>query len=90
MSLTLQFNYRVEEAATQMNLFLKPAGETAAKLPRDFAISAGYSKGYSDEKILGIIAPAILETLAENKTGYDGTLEFTRDDGHVVALKQAP
>ena len=90
MSLKLTFNYRVEEAETQMNLWLKPSGETAAKLPGDFAISAGYSKGYSDERILGVIAPSIVKGLADAKVEHDGTAEFTRDDGQVITLPLAP
>jgi len=88
MSLKMTFNYRVEEAETQMNMRITPSGETASKLPADFAVSAGYSKNLDDERILSIVSTGIALSLEKLKIEHDGTAEFTREDnGQVIALK---
>ena len=92
-NLKAHFTFAVEEVETQMNMFITPIGETAKSLPDDFSVSVGYSKDYTPEMILSIIAEGLFENLPVEdikNLGGHGTYEVEFADQNTDASYTFP
>lgn len=85
MELAAEFRYRVEEGVSQKNVQIDPCGNIQ-RLMGNFSINAGFSKDFSDEDILKIIAPAIVEKLTREQIQYSPPLRFIGDKGQIIQI----